>query len=190
MPPQYAPDDVIRKCVSMWVKYPLLVLLSDDLPPLLTSPPPSFSRIYATLTCDVDVRDFFNENLDSFVEKQRNFRNNGDISAYETHDLIWTPIYKEFEALMETKLKVIAEKLGFDDESSFHSTIKDSISTSSTSSSSSSLNTTSPAEPTRDERSKQTHRFTLTSHKLKLSTLPLSSLPRSAWALGLRLWLW
>lgn len=105
--------------------------------------------MYAAITCDVGVRDFFAANLSTFVEKQKAFLRSGNISDYEAHELLWSDIYKEFEALMESKLKVISSKLGFTDDQEFFDSLKAKLA----SSISDSFTSTTP-KPTKDERSR------------------------------------
>lgn len=105
--------------------------------------------MYAAITCDVGVRDFFAANLSTFVEKQKAFLRSGNISEYEAHELLWSDIYKEFEALMESKLKVISSKLGFTDDQEFFDSLKAKLA----SSIPDSFTSTTP-KPTKDERSR------------------------------------
>lgn len=86
------PPDLVRKCVS---------------------------KMYGVLTCDVDLKKFFDSNLPSFICKVEE----GD----ETHEIEWTSIYGEFEALMESKLEDIAIEMGISNVADFFEALKSSL---------------------------------------------------------------
>ena len=153
MPPQHdhSSDDIVRVTVSQYVKYSFLSFpTSNFVSPLSLTSQPRPCSMYAALTCDIEVRDFFAANLSTFVEKQKAFQLSGNISEYEVHDLSWSDVYRDFESLMESKLRGIANKLGFIDDQEFFDSMKAKLA----SSDPDSLTSTTPSKLTKDERSR------------------------------------
>ena len=75
------------------------------------------SRMYGTITVDKDLGAFFSDNISSFLRKQ-------DDRGDDEHDLGWTGIYRQFEALMERKLGEIGAQLGYPDERAFYEELR------------------------------------------------------------------
>lgn len=52
---------------------------------------------------------------------------NGGGTREPEHKMVYTKLYKEFEALMEDKIVDVAEKMGFDDATEFFRTLQDTL---------------------------------------------------------------
>ena len=77
------------------------------------------SRMYGVLTCDSELKSFFDNTVPHFINKVEE----GD----ESHELEWTNLYESFECLMESKLEDIALEMGFSNHSDFFSALRASL---------------------------------------------------------------
>jgi hypothetical protein len=76
-----------------------------------------FNEIF---TDDSDVITFFTDNLEHFEDE---FEDSGD-EAPKEHKMVYTEMYKEFEALMEEKIVGVANQMGFEDAVEYFQTLQ------------------------------------------------------------------
>ncbi|GMI08866.1 hypothetical protein TrRE_jg11210 [Triparma retinervis] len=80
-------------------------------------------------TDDEDLIDFFTDAVEHFEDEFEETKEEEEESKSKDkeHKMIYMDLYKDFESLMEQKILIVAEKMGFDDAADFFGQLQETL---------------------------------------------------------------